>query len=1142
MRPMISWNQWLGLFSQPIFNVFNHKKLYINKKKRPFLEGLEERITPVNPSVISILRNAGTTASTSASYAVSFSESVTGVDSADFTTSTSGGVASTSISVTGSGATYTVTISGITGTGSISLNLIDNDTIRNSTSQPLGGTNLAGISFSAKTDYSTGASSGPHAITTGLINADGFTDIITANRFNSKISVLLGVGDGTFSTQTSFNTGNTPQSITTGDINGDSKLDLVTANNFSNNDIPGNVSVFLGNGNNSFITKPVVATQNGPVSVILGNFNAGNNIDIATANYGSNSVSIFLGNGNGTFIAATNFATGSGPKSVAMGDVNGDGFLDLATANFSAVSASDRLSLLLGNGDGSFKAPTYLTSGTKPFSLIMADINGDGKKDLISANYNSANVSILLGNGNGTFQSATSASTGTRPVSVAAADLDGDGKIDLAVANSYNNIVSPINSISLLAGNGDGTFKTAVNFTTGTRPYCVTIADINGDSKPDIATANEGSDNISVFLNTTNNPSNFAGQTYTVDATAPTIAITSDKTALKSGETATITFTLSEASSTFIEADISITSGTLSNFTGSGTSYTATFTPTANITTTATFNVLANTFTDTAGNNNTAATQLSINIDTAAPTITITSSASALKSGETATITFTLSEISANFTASDITTVGGTLSTLTQGSGNTYTATFTPTNNSTTPATFNVLANTFTDGAGNPNTAASQLSINIDTVAPTITITSSASALKSGETATLTFTLSEASSNFVLGNITSAGGTLGTLSNSGLTYTATFTPTNNSTTPATFNVLANTFTDGAGNPSIASNTISMTVDTTTPTPSPAPSPAPDPTPSPTPTPPRMMTASSSSFITSESSTVNLIDQDTGKQINSVTPFPGFSGELRIAMGDMNHDGKMETIVAAGPGGGPAIIVMDSETGTVLQTFFAFDPAFKGGIFVAIADFNSDGIMDIVVGAGSGGGPHVNIFDGLTLNVLRSFFAYQENFSGGVSVAAIDINGNGFAELVTGAGIGGNSHVKVFDGKTFEIISQWYAYPSDFKGGIFVAVGDIGNDGTFEVATGAGEGGGPVVAIWDPYTGALLNQFLAYDENFRGGARVGISDGNGDGIADLLTGAGPGGGPQVNGYSFPALDLLFSFYSGNPNNAGGVFVS
>lgn len=386
------------------------------------------------------------------------------------------------------------------------------------------------------------------------------------------------------------------------------------------------------------------------------------------------------------------------------------------------------------------------------------------------------------------------------------------------------------------------------------------------------------------------------------------------------------------------------------------------------------------------------------------------------------------------------------------------------------------------------------------------------------------------------------GGTLSNFAGSGLTYTAIFTPTNNSTTPATFNVAAGTFTDSAGNNNTAATQLSINIDTAAIAPNPTPTPAPIPTPSPTPTPPRMMTASSSSLIAGVSSTVNLIDQDTGKQVGVVMPFPGFSGELRIAMGDMNHDGKMETIIAAGPGGGPAIMVMDSETGAVLKTFFAFDPAFKGGIFVTIADVNLDGIMDLIVGAGSGGGPHIKIFDGLTQNVLRSFFAYQENFSGGVSVAAIDINEDGFAELVTGTGSGGSSHVKVFDGKTFEIVSQWYAYPSDFRGGIFVAVGDIGNDGKLEVVTGAGEGGGPVVAIWDPYTGALLNQFLAYDENFRGGARVGISDGNGDGITDLLTGAGPGGGPQVNGYSFPALDLLFSFYSGNPNNAGGVFVS
>jgi hypothetical protein len=565
------------------------------------------------------------------------------------------------------------------------------------------------------------------------------------------------------------------------------------------------------------------------------------------------------------------------------------------------------------------------------------------------------------------------------------------------------------------------------------------------------------------------------------------------------------------------------------------------FTPTASSTTLATFNVAAATFTDAAGNDNTAATQFTILVDTTAPTITIASDKTALRIGETATLTFTLSEVSTNFSDADITVVGGTVGTL-SGSGSSYTATFTPTANSTTPATINVPANTFTDAAGNINTAASQLSINIDTTAPTITITSDKTALRIGETATITFTISEvASTALISSNITVVGGALSNFAGSGLTYTATFTPTNNRTTPASINVLANTFTDGAGTPNTAATQFTIQVDTTAPSPTPSPAPAPAPTPTPSPTPTRIMTASSSSSIVGVSSTVNLIDQNTGKQISSVIPFPGFSGELQIAMADMNQDGKTEMIVAAGPGGGPAIMVMDSETGTVLQTFFAFDPAFNGGIFVTIADFNSDGIMDIVVGAGSGGGPHIKIFDGSTLNVLRSFFAYQENFNGGVSVAATDINGDGFAELVTGAGPGGSSHVKVFNGKTFEIISQWYAYSSDFKGGIFVAVGDIGNDGKFEVVTGAGEGGGSVVAIWDPYTGALLNQFLAYDENFGGGARVGISDGNGDGITDILTGAGPGGGPQVNGYSFPALDLLFSFYSGNPNNGGGVFV-
>jgi stress response protein SCP2 len=291
-----------------------------------------------------------------------------------------------------------------------------------------------------------------------------------------------------------------------------------------------------------------------------------------------------------------------------------------------------------------------------------------------------------------------------------------------------------------------------------------------------------------------------------------------------------------------------------------------------------------------------------------------------------------------------------------------------------------------------------------------------------------------------------------------------------------------------------------------------------------------------------SSTVTLYDPVTGAEAGTAVPFPGFSGPVKVVSGDFNGDGVAELIAGAGFGGGPAIAVLNSQTGEVMEAFFAFDQAFTGGVFVAVQDVNNDGILDIIASAGPGGGPEVRIFDGNGLTVLRSFYAYAVDFTGGVSVASIDFNNDGILDLVTGAGPGGAPHVKVFDGATNAIISQWYAYATDFTGGVFAAVGDIGNDGAFEVVTGAGAGGSPVVAVWDPNTGALLAQFMAYAEDFTGGVRVGINDGNTDGIADILTGAGPGGGPQVNVFNFPALDLLFSFYSGDPTNTGGVFVS
>ncbi|RLS84179.1 MAG: DUF4347 domain-containing protein [Planctomycetota bacterium] len=292
----------------------------------------------------------------------------------------------------------------------------------------------------------------------------------------------------------------------------------------------------------------------------------------------------------------------------------------------------------------------------------------------------------------------------------------------------------------------------------------------------------------------------------------------------------------------------------------------------------------------------------------------------------------------------------------------------------------------------------------------------------------------------------------------------------------------------------------------------------------------------------DSSSITLFDPSTGLPIGVVVPFPGYIGEIRITSGDIDGDSVLDLIAGAGPGGGPAVVVINSVTGVVSQSFFAFDPNFRGGVFVAVRDINGDSILDIIVGAGAGGGPEVRIFDGRTNSILKSFFAYDASFRGGVSVATLDFNGDGIMDLVTGAGPGGAPHVKVFDGATGDIISQWYAYSLDFLGGVFVAAGDIGNDGRIEAITGPGFGSPPLVRVWDPFTATMLAQFYAYAEEFNGGVRVGISDGNFDGILDLITGAGEGGGPEVKGFSFPELDLLFSFFSGEPTNTTGVFVS
>ena len=320
-----------------------------------------------------------------------------------------------------------------------------------------------------------GAGTDPDAVAVGDFNGDGKLDLAVANEGSNNVSIILGNGDGTFQAAVDYGAESNPDSVAVGDFRGDGKLDLVVANDGSNN-----VSILLGNGDGTFQAAVNYGVGSAPTSVAVGDFNGDGKLDLVVANELSNNVSILLGNGDGTFQAAVNYGAGMTLFWVAVGDFNGDGKLDLAVAD----AVSDYVSVLLGNGDGTFKTAVPYVAGLEPFSLAVADFNGDGKLDLAVANLENDYVSILLGNGNGTFKAAVNYVTGIEPTSVAVADFNGDGRLDLVVGgvNSDN-----VNVVSVLLGNGDGTFQAAVNYGTGSLPYSVAVGDFNGDGRLDLA-------------------------------------------------------------------------------------------------------------------------------------------------------------------------------------------------------------------------------------------------------------------------------------------------------------------------------------------------------------------------------------------------------------------------------------------------------------------------------------------------------------------------------------------------------------------------------------------------------------------------------------------------------------------------------
>jgi hypothetical protein len=329
----------------------------------------------------------------------------------------------------------------------------------------------------------------------GDLDGDQAPDLAVANWFSNNVSVLLGLGDGTFSAAVHYAAGDYCSSVAIGDLDGDQVPDLAVANN---DWYSGSVSVLMGAGDGSFSAAVSYATGGGPSSVAIGDLDGDQVPDLAVANTASDNVSVLLGLGDGTFAAAAYYAAGDESWSVALGDLDGDGDTDLAVAN----AGSDNVSVLLGLGDGTFAAAVPYAAGNHPTSVAIGDLDGDLVSDLALANtgsfplYDDGSVSVLLGLGDGTFAPAVSYSAGERPVSVAIGDLDGNQVPDLAVANS-----DPDDStVSVLLGLGDGTFAATVNYAAARGLGSVAIGDLDGDQVPDLAVASWLSDNVSMLL------------------------------------------------------------------------------------------------------------------------------------------------------------------------------------------------------------------------------------------------------------------------------------------------------------------------------------------------------------------------------------------------------------------------------------------------------------------------------------------------------------------------------------------------------------------------------------------------------------------------------------------------------------------
>jgi hypothetical protein len=333
----------------------------------------------------------------------------------------------------------------------------------------------------------------PDSVAVVDLDGDGRLDIVTASSVTDAVGVSLASGEGGFAAQAEYTSGDQPVALAVGDLDGDGRPDVVTANNnggiVATNNKPGTVSVLLGTGAGKLAVRVDYETVGNTAGVALGDLNSDRQLDVVAVGYdgspGAGMASVLLGTGGGKLAPHIDYPAGYRPGAVAIGDVNGDGRPDLVVAN-AGVETYFLVSVLLGKGDGTFAAKVDYAADalTGPTSVALADLNGDGKLDIVLGNTTMGrSVSVLLGKGDGTFPAAVNYPVSVQ--SVAVGDVNGDGKLDITTG------------FSVLLGAGDGTFPSRIDHSFIGDSFA--LGDMNGDGKLDLVTT--FLDGVNVLIN-----------------------------------------------------------------------------------------------------------------------------------------------------------------------------------------------------------------------------------------------------------------------------------------------------------------------------------------------------------------------------------------------------------------------------------------------------------------------------------------------------------------------------------------------------------------------------------------------------------------------------------------------------------------